>query len=78
MCVPASNKSALCLSNHQKAATIRKLAHGFALPWLQSEELHFFWLTFGVFYTVNDNLTVSDGSYSRCRGTIDGQSSITM
>jgi hypothetical protein len=49
MCMPASNKSALLLSNHQKAATIRKMAHGFALPWLQSEALHFVWLTFGVF-----------------------------
>jgi hypothetical protein len=47
--MPASNKSALLLSNHQKAATIRKMAHGFALPWLQSEALHFVWLTFGVF-----------------------------
>jgi hypothetical protein len=43
MCMPARNKSALCLSNHQK------LAHGFALPQLQSEALHFFSLTFGVF-----------------------------
>ena len=49
MCMPASNKSALLLSNHKKAATIRKLAHGFTLPWLQSEALHFVWLTFGVF-----------------------------